>query len=89
MGDHDRNNPSLTLYGTWWCFPCRIVKAELEKAGIPYRYIDLDKDGEAAETVVKITGGYRSVPTLVFPDGSILVEPGTEELKAKLTELTS
>jgi mycoredoxin len=36
--------------------------------------------------VIKLNQGVRSVPTIVFPDGSILVEPGWEELRAKVSD---
>jgi mycoredoxin len=50
---------------------------------IEYEWIDIDQDEAAAEYVKSVANGYRSVPTLVFPDGSILVEPSTYEIKEK------
>jgi mycoredoxin len=43
----------------------------------------LEGNQEATEFVVKVNHGNRSVPTIIFPDGSILVEPNWEELKTK------
>lgn len=51
---------------------------------IPYRWVDIDMDKEARSLVEKINNGYRSVPTIVFPDGSILVEPSDVKLAEKL-----
>ena len=49
----------------------------------PYLRIGLEGNQDATEFVMKVNNGYRSVPTIVFPDGSVLVEPGWEELKQK------
>ena len=71
---------TVLMYTTALCGQCRSVKAFLEKNSIAYREIDIDDDPEAARRVTSITGGYRSVPTLVLPDGTVLVEPGRREL---------
>jgi len=73
----------IILYGTGWCFATRRARSYLEKNEIPYRYIDIDKDQEACVYVEKVNNGYRSVPTIIFPDGSILVEPSESELENK------
>ena len=70
----------VIMYTTEWCGQCRSVKAFLEKNQIAYREVDIDDDPEAAKRVTTITGGYRSVPTLVLPDGTVLVEPGRRQL---------
>jgi mycoredoxin len=46
--------------------------------------LNIDKDPEARKAVEQMNRGMRSVPTLVFPDGSILVEPSTYQLQQKL-----
>jgi mycoredoxin len=46
---------------------------------------DIDRDPAAAEIVEEIANGYRSVPTIVFTDGSSLVEPSLYALKEKLS----
>jgi mycoredoxin len=54
--------------------------------GIPHLRVSLEGDSQATEFVMQINRGYRSVPTIVFPDGSVLVEPGWDELKAKFSD---
>jgi len=56
----------------------------LEKYNIEYDWIDIDQDQQGEIFVLKINHGMRSVPTILFPDGSILVEPSNEELKSRL-----
>jgi mycoredoxin len=76
----------VTMYATTWCGDCRKAKRWFESHDIPYNYINIEEDPKAAEYVVKVNGGFRSVPTIVFPDGSVLVEPGLRELAAKFAK---
>jgi mycoredoxin len=72
------------MYGTKWCGDCVRSKRVLEKLGIPYKYIDIEGDQEAVAYVLKVNKGHRVVPTITFPDGTVLVEPSDPELEAKL-----
>lgn len=72
------------IYGTSWCWSSKRVRGVFEKNNIPFQWIDIDEDAEAARVVMGINHGNRSVPTLVFPDGSNLVEPSDMELRKKL-----
>lgn len=74
----------ITLYGTRWCFDSRRARRVLDQHQIPYIYIDIDENLEGRSFVEHVNRGFRSVPTIVFPDGSILVEPSDEALRAKL-----
>ncbi len=74
----------IVLYGTTWCGATRRARQCLEQCGVPYRWIDIDRDAEACRFVEQVNRGYRSVPTIVFPDGAILVEPSEEKLRSKL-----
>jgi mycoredoxin len=74
----------LTVYTTRWCGDCLMAKVVLDRAGVAYDEIDIESDPDAAATVQAINGGYMSVPTLVLPDGQVLVEPGRQELLSAL-----
>ena len=74
----------IKFYGTTWCGDCRRAKTIFAELQIPYLWIDIDQNPQAAEFVKQINHGMRSVPTIIFPDGSILVEPDSENLRAKL-----
>ena len=80
-------NAQIVLYGTAWCSGTWFVRSLLDERRIPYRWIDIDQDSQAAAYVEEINRGYRSVPTIIFPDGSILVEPSQSELEHKLRSL--
>ncbi len=79
------NIPSETIiiYGTSWCGDCRRARAFFDKNQIAYQWIDIDRDPAARQLVEKINHGNRSVPTIVFPDGDILVEPRESQLIAR------
>ena len=75
---------TITVIGAHWCPDCRRAKTFLADQRIAYDWIDLEQHPEAIELVEKINGGSRSIPTIVFPDGSHLIEPGNDELADKL-----
>jgi thioredoxin reductase (NADPH) len=77
-------NETIKLYGAHWCPDCRRSKRFLGEQQIPYDWIDIEKDGEARRYVEGVNNGKRIIPTIVFPDGSILVEPSNAELAQKL-----
>lgn len=72
----------ITMYSTPWCGDCWRAKRWFAAHGVPYDEINIDRDPEAAAYVVQVNGGMRSVPTIVFPDGSVLVEPDARALAA-------
>lgn len=74
----------IKVYGTTWCPDCVRAKQFLTKRGIPFDWIDIEKDDQARAYVEKVNRGYRSVPTIVFPDGSVMIEPSNTELEEKI-----
>ena len=75
------SSPALTIYGADWCGDCRRAKNVLTAVGVDYNYIEVDKDEAAAARAVAISGA-KSIPVIVLPDGSHLVEPSNEALLA-------
>jgi mycoredoxin len=71
------------MYSTETCSDCQRAKAFFEANGISYLRIGLEGNQEATAFVMNINYGMRSVPTIIFPDGSLLVEPSWEELRIK------
>ena len=74
----------IKLYGTTWCGGTRRARRIFDDNKIPYKWIDIDEDRDARDFVEKTNNGFRSVPTIIFPDGSKLVEPDDSELAEKL-----
>ena len=77
----------ITMYGADWCGDCRRSKRLLEELNVEYTMIDTDSDLQAADKVIEINGGAKSIPVIVFSDGTHLTEPSDNDLKAKLADL--
>lgn len=77
----------VQFYGTNWCFDCKRARSLLDRAKIEYDFIDIDSDKQAEEYVQSVNGGNRSVPTIVFPNGKILVEPSNQDLENEIRQL--
>ena len=74
----------IVMYGTTWCTDCTRAKSFFAARGIEYEWINIDEDHGAAELVIQLNSGKRIVPTIIFPDGSILAEPSNTELAKKM-----
>ena len=72
------------MYSTTWCGYCQRLKAQLDREGISYSEINIEQDDTAAALVEKVNGGNRTVPTVVFPDGSAMTNPSVIQVKEKL-----
>jgi mycoredoxin len=86
MANTNEKRPIL-MYGATWCRDCRRVKQFFDTRGIDYHWIDLEKVPQAVEVVLKHNNGMQSIPTILFPDGTVLVEPSNQELAVKVEEL--
>lgn len=76
--------PAITVYGAYWCPDCRRSKQFLSEHQIPYTWVDIEQDKKGEQFVIQANNGKRIIPTIVFEDGSHLVEPSNAELAAKL-----
>ncbi|MCH7706423.1 MAG: FAD-dependent oxidoreductase, partial [Chloroflexi bacterium] len=74
----------ITVYGAPWCPDCKRAKQFLGEQRLPYDWIDVDEDPEGMRFLEKVNDGKHIIPTIVFRDGSVLVEPTNAELAAKL-----
>ncbi len=84
MDLYTTNPTQIVMYTTEYCSDCNRAKTLFEANDVPYLRVDLEGNAEATDFVMNINRGYQSVPTIVFPDGTILVEPNWEQLRAKL-----
>jgi mycoredoxin len=75
---------TITMYTTTWCGYCRRLKTQLASAGIAYTEIDVEDHEDAASLVESLNGGNRTVPTVLFPDGSAATNPSLVEVQARL-----
>jgi mycoredoxin len=86
MSENAVENP-IRFYGAMWCGDTRRARNWFDKRQIQYEWIDVDKDEEAAELVKSLNNGFRSIPTIVFGDGSRLAEPSTARLEEHARKL--
>jgi mycoredoxin len=84
VNDLYKLNPSqIVMYTTEHCADCYRAKAFFDANNIEYTRVGLEDDERATQFVLSLNHGNRSVPTIVFPDGSVLSEPSWEELRQK------
>ena len=74
----------LTVYSTPWCGFCTRLKRQLDASGVVYRDVDIDDDPVAAAYVMDVSGGSRTVPTVVFADGTALMNPPLKDVLARV-----
>ncbi len=68
------------MYTTIWCGYCRRLKAQLDRAGIGFREVDIEYDEAAAAFVAGVNGGNQTVPTVLLPDGTALTNPTIDQI---------
>ncbi|MGE5073578.1 MAG: glutaredoxin family protein [Anaerolineae bacterium] len=78
------NPKQIVMYTTKYCADCVRAKAFFDANGITYLTIPIEGDEDATRFVTEVNRGMHSVPTIVFPDGDVLVEPGWADLRKKL-----
>lgn len=75
---------TLTMFTTTWCGYCRILKSGLDRAGIDYREVNIEKDPQAVGVVMSVNQGNQTVPTVIFPDGTTATNPSVATVKTRL-----
>ena len=78
---------AVTMYTTVWCGYCVRLKKMMQREGIEFAEVNIETDEGAADLVMRANGGNRTVPTLVFADGSALTNPSIDQVKAQLAGL--
>ena len=64
--------PAVTVYTTGWCAGCFMAKRYLQQKGVPYLEIDIERVPGAAEEVMRLARGYKTVPTLIIGDSVVV-----------------
>jgi mycoredoxin len=79
---------ALTMYSTQWCGYCHRLRSQLDREGIAYDVVDIERTPDAALLVEQVNHGNQTVPTLVYADGSAQTNPSVAQVKAKLASLS-
>lgn len=75
---------NIVIYGADWCDDSQRAKQFMEQRSIQFDWVDIEANKEAAELIENLNNGSRTTPTIIFLDGSILIEPSNIELALKL-----
>ncbi len=78
------DSSAVTMYTTTWCGYCVRLKKLMQIEGISFGEVDIESDPAAADLVANANGGNRTVPTLIFTDGTALINPSIDQVKAQL-----
>ena len=74
----------MTIYSTEWCGYCHRLMRQLDREGVGYTLVNIEDDPDAADFVMSVNGGNRTVPTVVFRDGTALTNPTLAEVLHKI-----
>jgi mycoredoxin len=72
------------MYSTTWCGYCYRLRTQLDREGIDYTVVDIERDPDAADYVMSVNGGNQTVPTVRFDDGTALTNPSIVQVKERL-----
>jgi mycoredoxin len=72
------------MYSTPWCGYCHRLKGQLDRAGIGYSEVDIERQPDAARIVERVNNGNQTVPTVVFSDGTAMTNPSLADIAEKL-----
>lgn len=74
---------TIVAYITHWCPDCVRSRRVLQRAGLPFEEIDIEKTPSAEDAMRAINGGSGKVPTILIesPAGRrVLIEPADNDL---------
>jgi glutaredoxin-like protein len=77
----------IVMYSVDWCPDCKRAKAFFARNQISYLLVNVDEDARGAEFVKGVNHGRRTVPTIIFPDGSSMAEPSDQQLEERFSKL--
>lgn len=75
---------AVTVFSATWCGHCTQLKHELKQAGVTYTEVNIEEDAVAEKVAAAVNGGDWVIPTVLFPDGRSLVNPGSARIQAQL-----
>jgi mycoredoxin len=82
--DFTPEDGTITMFSTTWCGYCNRLKKQLDAQGIGYTEINIEEVDGTAELVEQLNGGNRTVPTVLFPDGTAATNPSASEVESRL-----
>jgi mycoredoxin len=83
---YTRQPTEIVMYSVDWCPDCKRAKFFFKRNNINVIEVNVDNDEKGAAFVREINSGSRAVPTIILPDGSVLVEPSNTELSERFSK---
>ena len=81
MSESDQKSKQMIVYGHDFCSQSRMLTRVLRKTEVEYEYRDVINGKPVwKKELKKRARGNLSVPTVVFSDGTIMVEPWPEHV---------
>lgn len=74
----------IRIIGHRWSAAAFDTRSFLSRNLIPYQWLDIERDAEAATLLARAGVEDGVLPVLVFPDGAVLVQPTAHEIAEKL-----
>jgi len=74
----------ISVIGAMWSPESHDAKDFLARSSIPYRWLDIARDAEARTMLDAASLADPALPVLLFPDGSVLVQPDPRQLAEKV-----
>lgn len=78
---------TIVAYITHWCPDCVRSRRVLQRFGLPFVEIDIEKTPSAEDAMRAINGGSGKVPTILIESAAgrrVLIEPNDHELTVAL-----
>ena len=78
---------TIIAYITHWCPDCVRSRRVLQRSGLPFVEIDIEKTPSAEDAMRAINGDSGKVPTILIESAAgrrVLIEPGDHELSDAL-----
>jgi mycoredoxin len=72
------------MYTTPWCGYCVRLKRQMTAAGIKFTTVDIEGDATAEQLVRDANNGNATVPTVRFPDGTLMTNPSLRQVAEKV-----
>jgi len=78
---------NLIVYGHQYCPDVFFLRRALDQNGVRYEWRDVaEGDPSFKQELRLLAKGNLSVPTVIFPDGDVLVEPNPRDVLSRLKE---
>lgn len=75
------SDKKILVYGAMWCPDTLRAITYFNQNQIEFEFKDIDSNTENTKFVEDTNNGLRIIPTIIFPNGTILTEPSNSELE--------